>query len=318
MESLPDAIFIQDRGGVVFTTNTAGERLTGWGRSRLLGRPVSDLLTPSSQPQVAAAVRKIADSPEQISCEAEILTAAGARVAVRLFISGCFRDGSLEAVQYLARELNPVQPFAPPVPELDLRQVAKSLPEMVLAYNMERRLVFANPAVETLTGYSVRDLEESQFICWVHPEDQPRMLRLWDRLFEGASYHDEEYRLITKDGRVKWALASWSAVLDDNGKQVGVQGYERDITRRKLAAASLHHSEQRLRGDEARYRELFENSPFPMWEEDCSEIKRCLDSLRKSGHADLRAYLAGHNEAVRGCLSRVRVLDVKPRVLWRA
>ncbi len=190
------------------------------------------------------------------------------------------------------------------------RLIAKNLTEMVLAYDMDRTLVFVNPAVETLTGYSMEELEQANFICWVHPEDQSRMLALWDPLFQGKPFHEEEYRLVTKDGRVKWAVASWTPILDDGGRQVGVQGREFDITPRKLAETALRHSEEKLRADEERYRALFESSPFPMWEEDFSEVKSYLDSLVADGIPDIRRHLARHRPATEECVRRVRILDV--------
>ena len=159
-----------------------------------------------------------------------------------------------------------------------------------MAYDMKRKLVFVNPAVETLTGYSTDELEKANFICWIHPDDQPRMLALWETLFQGMSFHEEEYRLITKDGRMKWVVASWTPILDDAGLQVGVQGREFDLTRRKLAETALQHSEEKLRADEERYRALFENSPFPLWEEDFSDVKKYLDSLAAGGISDMRGW----------------------------
>ena len=179
-----------------------------------------------------------------------------------------------------------------------------------MAYDMDRKLVFVNPAVEGLTGYSTDELEKANFICWIHPDDQARMLAFWETLFQGKSFHEEEYRLVTKDGRVKWAVASWIPILDDSGRQVGVQGREFDVTQRKLAENALRLSEEKLRVDEERYRVLFENSPFPEWEEDFSGIRRYLDSLAAAGVSDIRDYLGRHRTAVRECLSRVRVLDV--------
>ena len=181
---------------------------------------------------------------------------------------------------------------------------------MVLAYDMNRRLVFVNPAVESLTGYSTEELKRENFICWVHPGDQARMLPLWDILFLGQSFHEEEYRLVTKEGRVRWILASWSPILDDDGRQVGVHGREFDITRRKLAETALRHSEARLRANEERYRALFESSPFPMWEEDFSEVRRYLDALTAEGITDLRQHLLQSRSAVEECLRLVRILDV--------
>jgi PAS domain S-box-containing protein len=136
------------------------------------------------------------------------------------------------------------------------------------------------------------------------------MMSFWEPLFQGRSFHEEEYRLVTRDGRVKWVVASWIPILDDSGNQVGVQGREFDVTQRKLAEAALRHSEEKLRMDEERYRVLFENSPFPMWEEDFSEIKCYLDSLAAAGVADIPAHLKAHRSDVEECVRRVHILDV--------
>jgi PAS domain-containing protein len=74
------------------------------------------------------------------------------------------------------------------------------------------------------------------------------MLGYWDALFEGSGCEDEEYRLIARDGRTKWVSATWGPIRDDAGRQIGVQGSERDITERRLADEALRESEGRFRG----------------------------------------------------------------------
>jgi PAS domain S-box-containing protein len=192
--------------------------------------------------------------------------------------------------------------------EARFRLIAKSLTEMVLAYDMERRLTFGNTAAQTLTGYSAADLEQNQFGFWVHPDDRDRMFDYWESLFQGRGFREEEYRLLTKDGRVKWVAASWSPLFDDEGCQVGVQGHEREVTDRHMSEASLRIREQR-------YRSLFEESPFPMWEEDFSDVKRFLDQLRSRGVVDIRGYLMLHRGDTEECVRRVRVLDVNRAAL---
>jgi PAS domain S-box-containing protein len=210
-----------------------------------------------------------------------------------------------ELEEQLARELAARQSLELALRESDarFRSIARNLTEMVLAYDMNRRLTFVNPAVYTLTGYSPADLEKQQFICWVHADDRDRMLAYWDRLFEGHSFHEEEYRLVTRDGRMKWMAASWGPMLDESGRQVGVQGRERDVTHRRMAQETA-----RLR--EEHYRTLFEDSPFPMWEEDFSSVKELLDELKASGVADIREYLATHRADAEECVRRIRVVDV--------
>ncbi|MFY9724437.1 MAG: PAS domain S-box protein [Bryobacteraceae bacterium] len=132
--------------------------------------------------------------------------------------------------------------------EQRLRLMANNMKEMVLAYDMDRNLIFANPAVETLTGYRTEELEKGGFVNWIHPDDQARMLPHWEKLFEGRAFVDEEYRLVTRDGRTKWASATWGPIRDEAGRQIGVQGSERNITDRKLADVALRESERRFRG----------------------------------------------------------------------
>jgi signal transduction histidine kinase len=59
------------------------------------------------------------------------------------------------------------------------------------------------------------------------------MLKLWDDLFDGKSYSEVEFRMITKSGPIKWCSSSWGPLYDEEGRQIGVQGRERDISERK-------------------------------------------------------------------------------------
>jgi PAS domain S-box-containing protein len=123
--------------------------------------------------------------------------------------------------------------------EQKLRRMADSLKEMVLSYDMSGRLIYANPAASHLTGYSTDELAERGFAGWAHPDDRSRMLRHWDELSRGGGIQDEEYKLLTRDGRVRRLTATWGPVLDEAGRQVGVQGSEHDITEQRELQARL-------------------------------------------------------------------------------
>lgn len=66
---------------------------------------------------------------------------------------------------------------------------------------------------------------------------------------------------------------------------------------------------------EARYRDLFETTPIPLWEEDFSEILRHTDKLRASGITDIRAHLIDHPEAIDEAVELMRVVDVNRAAL---
>lgn len=131
--------------------------------------------------------------------------------------------------------------------EQKLRLLANSLNEVVLAFDMQRNLVFSNPALERITRYPAEEIQQQKALCWVHPDDRDRVASNWNSLFTGRSYRDLEYRMVTRDGEVKWAIASWGPMLGDDGRQIGVYGTEREITERKLAEQALSESERQFR-----------------------------------------------------------------------
>lgn len=73
--------------------------------------------------------------------------------------------------------------------------------------------------------------------------------------------------------------------------------------------------EKRLKEREEHYRTLFENSPISLWEEDFSEVKAYIDSLRDSGVTDFRTYFENHPELVAKCAAMVKVVHINKATL---
>ena len=109
-----------------------------------------------------------------------------------------------------------------------------------------------------------------------------------------------------KDGRV-FPIEVSTSIITLGGREV-ILGIDRDITERKQAEGALHKSEQRYRG-------LFENTPVAIWEEDFSEVKEYLDSLKDQGVSDFRAYFESHPDEMIQCKKMVRILDVNKAAL---
>jgi PAS domain S-box-containing protein len=120
-----------------------------------------------------------------------------------------------------------------------LRTVTDSMREGVIAYDMQLHLTFANPAFERLTGFPIEDLRDQEFLQYVHPDDRPALAAEWDRLAQGGSLRDQEYRVVTRTGQVRWSSSSWEPLRDESGRQIGYLGTEFDITERKLAEEEM-------------------------------------------------------------------------------
>ena len=120
-----------------------------------------------------------------------------------------------------------------------LQTVTATMREGVITYDMERRLTFVNPAFERLTEYPIDDLRDQEFLQYIHHEDRPAILAEWDRLAQGGALRDQEYRVITRSGQVRWCSSSWEPMRDEAGRQIGYMGAEFDITERKLAEEAM-------------------------------------------------------------------------------
>jgi PAS domain S-box-containing protein len=119
------------------------------------------------------------------------------------------------------------------------RLIADNTRDVVFAYDMRRRLLYVNPAFEALTGYRTAELWQRGEIPYVHPQDRQRRQEVLDADYAGRSSEEVEYRVFTRSGALKWCSASWGPLLDGEGRQVGVQGREHDVTEHKRMEEEL-------------------------------------------------------------------------------
>ena len=120
-----------------------------------------------------------------------------------------------------------------------LRTITASMREGVIAYDMDLQLTFVNPAFERLIGWVAEDIRDQEFLQYVHPDDRPALVAEWERLAEGDSLRDQEYRVVTRTGQVRWCASAWEPLRDEQGRQIGYLGTEYDITERKLAEQEM-------------------------------------------------------------------------------
>lgn len=110
------------------------------------------------------------------------------------------------------------------------------------------KCIYANKAIEDITGYSVQELLSMNFediSNLIHPEDREFVLnRLKDRLNGKEVPSRYEYRIITKDGQIKWIETSPKLIQLNN--KPAVQSVIVDITHRKKLEEELSLSKKRL------------------------------------------------------------------------
>jgi PAS domain S-box-containing protein len=115
----------------------------------------------------------------------------------------------------------------------------------------------SNQAWRRLTGHTAEELLQRTLKDLTHADDQARIQRLWAELTEGKSDRIEcEWRYLRKDGAVRLALLWLMTMRDAAGRVRYFLSKLQDVTER-------NQIEDQLRESEARWRQLFDQSPVP-------------------------------------------------------
>jgi PAS domain S-box-containing protein len=101
-------------------------------------------------------------------------------------------------------------------------------------------ILYINPACERVSGYSPLDFITRPALLdeIVHPEDRQRFLDHHHEV-EHEALASLEFRIITKDGQVRWIGHGCRQVFSADGQPLGWRASNQDITDRKLAEAEL-------------------------------------------------------------------------------
>ena len=131
--------------------------------------------------------------------------------------------------------------------EAKFRAVAENTPCAIFVYQ-ESRFQFANPALETMTGYSRAELlaMDEVWTPLVHPDfRQLAHERLMNRIKAQQPAAHTEMKIIRKDGQIRWLEMTGQLVTFEGRPAVLATAY--DITERKKAEEKLIRQEEFLR-----------------------------------------------------------------------
>jgi len=120
--------------------------------------------------------------------------------------------------------------------ELRYGELVANLADVIFNVDSTGRLLFLNPAWETLTGYAVSETLGRSIFDFVGSEDraalfQQQILKEADQEVEANA----EFRLLHKSGEVKWVAAHVHRQRDAGGNLFGSTGTLHDITDRHRA-----------------------------------------------------------------------------------
>jgi len=125
------------------------------------------------------------------------------------------------------------------------RILVESALDIIYSISASGNILGANPAFETITGWSVKDWIGQDIRPLIHPEDLPAVLDSYRDLTDVGTLPHTELRILSESGEYR-TIECRSVPRFENGKLATIIGTARDITERKRMEEALRKAHDEL------------------------------------------------------------------------
>jgi PAS domain S-box-containing protein len=91
------------------------------------------------------------------------------------------------------------------------------------------------------------ELPPEEFFSLIHADDRLRVREAVDVALASNGFYESEFRMVGKDGVVRWVHSVGKVIADENGQPVRMTGVNLDVTDREIAAQKLRATSERNR-----------------------------------------------------------------------
>jgi len=236
VESSHDAILSKTLDGIITTWNKGAEMLYGYTAEEAIGRPVSILIPPEFAGEMQQLLGKVRSGEAVKDYAAVRIKKDKKRINVLLTISP-IQDvsGRIIGASTIAQDITELKRAAEVVKESEkkYRDLFENANEAIFVAQNEK-LVFINPMLTRMFGYSAAELSAKPFIAFIHPDDREMVIDRHRRRLKGESLPSTYiFRINRKDGSIRWTELS-TVIIDWEGKPATLN-FLSDITDHRQA-----------------------------------------------------------------------------------
>jgi PAS domain S-box-containing protein len=190
-------IFEFDLEGRLTYASPSAECITGQKPEGILGHFFNSFLPDTEVPRAIQAFITVMMGQRVSNMGFEMLTNEGFSAPVSAHFLPLFKDMEVVGVRGFFRDLRRSKE-----PEKVYEVLAKS--SLTGVYIIQNgKLTLVNPLFQRCTGYTERDLINIDPLSLVHPEDREMVSRRAVMMLKGERTEPYEFRLLTRDGRIK-------------------------------------------------------------------------------------------------------------------
>lgn len=125
-------------------------------------------------------------------------------------------------------------------------QIARELKDVLYLMEPDHTITYVSPAYERVWGTPVLDVVKTrhEWLNFVHPDDHERVSQSHDRALADHTAFQAEYRILRRDGEIRWIRDRVFPAHDAAGRVVRYIGISEDVTESRQLEESLHHAQK--------------------------------------------------------------------------
>jgi PAS domain S-box-containing protein len=162
--------------------------------------------------------------------------------------------------------------------EEKFRLIAENARDLIVIVDTSGRWLYNNPSYQRLLG-DPDALTGTNIFDSVYPEDRARVREEFEEMVRTGVGHCFEFRIVSKNGEIRYFQSEGSPIGDASGKVTAVVGVSRDITERKRNENELRISTAQLQALSRRLVELQESERRQLSRELHDRIGQSLTAL---------------------------------------
>lgn len=233
LSNILDSVLILDWDGSVLFANKAAYDLVGMEEGAAIGLKAGDFIHPEDVYLVQKHLQLVREDRGGFLAEYRIKCPAGYRwvegLGRKIHIQG--RPLDIVILREITERMEAQEQLLSS--ELKFRTLAETTPAAIFIYQGDR-ILYCNPGMEILTGYTHDELMNLRSWDLIHPDTRDLAREMSLARLDGAPAPSRlELKIVTKHGEDKWVDLS-SSTIELNGQLAGM-GTAHDITDRKQA-----------------------------------------------------------------------------------
>ncbi|WP_257348077.1 PAS domain S-box protein [Pseudalkalibacillus decolorationis] len=243
----PDGVYTLDTDGQFLYVNPAGALIAGYESHELVGKQSFPLIVPEERENAKIYFHRAREG-HVLKYEIKIYHKNGMKVPVEVTNIPITIDGKVHSIYGIVKDLTQSKEY-----EKELNFVKDRLSGMIqhsadaiAIFDMNDRLIDANPTYENIYGWKRRELI-GFFVRHIPAELKESYYSMVENVKKGMKYSGIETVRIKKDGSRFYVNVTMSPLKDENGTICGYSTVIRDITAQKRAQEALHESNEHYR-----------------------------------------------------------------------